>query len=85
MPGDPLHTVQYILDNAWPATLILDRLKSNWEDWSLHLTLIADEKGFTDWLHGFYPQPDANTDPKGNWVWLINDHSLKAFMLHHIS
>jgi hypothetical protein len=47
--------------------------------------LIADEKGFTDWLHGFYPQPDAATDPKGNRVWLINDRSLKAFMLRHVS
>ena len=80
-PDDPLHTVQYISDNAWPFTLILNQSKSNWEDWSLHLTLITNEKGFTDWLHGFYPQPNATTDPKANHVWLINDHSLKAFML----
>jgi len=81
VPGDPLHTVQYISDNAWPSTRILDQLKSNWEDWSLRLTLIADEKGFTDLLHGFYPQPDTKTDPKGNRIWLINDRSLKAFIL----
>ena len=80
-PGDPLHTVQYISDTAWPSSLILDRSKSNWEDWSLRLTLIADEKGFTDWLHGFYPQPSTATDPKGNRVWLVNDRSLKAFIL----
>jgi len=84
-PSDPLHTVQYISDNAWPSSLILDQSKSNWEDWSLRLTLIADEKGFTDWLHGFYPQPNATTDPKGNRVWVINDRSLKAFMLRHVS
>jgi hypothetical protein len=47
--------------------------------------LIVDEKGFTDWLHGYYPLPNATTDPKGNWVWLVNDHSLKVFMLHHVS
>ena len=28
-PSDPLHTVQYILDNTWPLSLILDQLKSN--------------------------------------------------------
>jgi hypothetical protein len=77
--------VQYISDNAWPSSLILDRSKSNWEDWSLRLMLIADEKGFTDWLHGLYPQPNVTTNPKGNWVWLINDRSLKAFMLCHVS
>ena len=84
-PGDPLHTVQYISDNAWPSSLILDRSKSNWEDWSLRLTLIVDERGFTDWLHGSYPLPNATTDPKGNRVWLVNGCSLKAFMLRHVS
>jgi hypothetical protein len=24
VPSDPLHTVQYISDNAWPSTLILN-------------------------------------------------------------
>jgi hypothetical protein len=51
----------------------------------LRLTLIADEKGFTNWLHGFYPQPNATSDPKDHQVWLINDHSLKVFMLCHVS
>jgi len=85
VPGDPLHTMQYILDNAWPLSLILNRSKSNWEDWSLCLTLIVDEKGFTDWLHSSYPLPNVTTDPKGNRVWLVNDRSLKAFMLQHVS
>jgi len=49
------------------------------------MTLIADCQGFTDWLHGFFSQPDVTADPKGHRIWQVNDRSLKAFMLQHIS
>ncbi len=84
-PGDPLPSVQFISDSSWPADLCLDRSKSNWEEWSLRLTLIADRHNFSDWLDGSFPQPDVTADPKGHRFWKANDRSFKAFMLQHIS
>jgi len=65
-PGDHFPTVQFIAETAWPKDLCLDRSKSNWEEWSLQMTLIADRHGFTDWLDGSFPQPDVTTDAKGH-------------------
>ena len=84
-PGEPFPTVQFISESAWPANLSLDRSKSNWEEWCLQMTLIADRHGFTDWLDGSFPQPDVTIDAKGHRAWKTNDRSLKAFMLQHIS
>ncbi len=49
------------------------------------MTLLADRQGFTDWLQGLFPQPDVTSDPKGHRIWQINDRSLKAFILQHVS
>jgi hypothetical protein len=84
-PGDPLLTLLFISDNNWPKDLCLDRSKSNWEEWSLRMTLIADRQGLADWLDGTFPQPDITTDPKGHRIWKVNDRSLKAFILQHVS
>jgi hypothetical protein len=83
--GDPLLTFVFISDNNWPADLCLDRSKSNWEEWSLHMTLLADRHGLADWLDGSFDQPDVTADPKGHRIWRTNDRSLKAFILQHIS
>jgi len=84
-PSDHFPTVQFIAETAWPKDLCLDRSKSNWEEWSLQMTLIADRHGSTDWLDGSFPQPDIMTDAKSHHAWKTNDQSLKAFMLQHIS
>ncbi|KAI9429979.1 hypothetical protein H4582DRAFT_2087783 [Lactarius indigo] len=31
-------------DSTWPADLILDRSKSNWEDWNLRLSYVVDRQ-----------------------------------------
>ena len=84
-PGNPLHTMQYISDTSWPANLQLNHSKSNWKERNLHLTLLINHQGFTNWLHGLYPQPDATKEPKGHHVWVVNDCSLKVFILQHVS
>ncbi|KAH9158589.1 hypothetical protein EDB89DRAFT_1917649 [Lactarius sanguifluus] len=30
-------------DSTWPTDLILDRSKSNWEDWNLHLSYVHQQ------------------------------------------
>jgi hypothetical protein len=72
-PSDHFPTVQFIVETAWPKDLCLDRSKSNWEEWSLQMTLIADRHSFTDWLDGSFPQPDVTTDAKGHHAWRTND------------
>lgn len=85
IPGDPLNTVQYITDPAWPADLRLDCSLCNWEEWSRRLKLICDGQGFTDWLDVAFIPPDATLDPRAHRVWTLNDRSLKSFILCHIS
>ena len=41
-PGEPFPTVQFISESTRLANLSLDRSKSNWEEWCLQMTLIAD-------------------------------------------
>jgi len=83
--GDPLNTVQYINDPAWPPDLRLDRANSNWKPWSHRLKIICDRQGFTDWLDESFPVPNPTTEPHASRVWTINDCSLKAFILGNIS
>lgn len=83
--GDPLNTVQYINDPAWPTDLRLDRSSYNWIEWSQRLKLICDRQGFTDWLDVTFPPPDPAAEPRAYRVWTINDRSLKAFILLNIS
>ena len=75
----------FISDNNWPKDLCLNHLKSNWEEWSLHMTLIANRHGLADWLDGSFLQPDVTTNPKGHHIWKVNDCSLKVFILQHVS
>ena len=82
--SDHFPSVQFISETAWPSNLCLNCSKSNWEEWSLQMSLIADRHGFTDWLDGSFPQPDVTIDAKGHRTWKTNDRSLKAFILQHI-
>ena len=83
--GDPLNTVQYINDPAWPSDLRLDWAQSNWKRWSHRLKIICDRQGFTDWLDESFPVPDPSAEPHASRVWTINNHLLKAFILDNIS
>jgi len=83
--GDPLNTMQYINDPAWPTDLRLDRSRCSWIEWSQRLKLICDRQGFTDWLDVAFPPPDPTTEPRAHRVWTVNDRSLKAFILQNIS
>ena len=73
-PGDVLLTERYFLDPSWPRTdVILDLSKSNWPEWNKRLTLAASRQGFSGWLNGTLPRPDANTSPKAHWIWNGSD------------
>src|SRR6267142_2302186 len=84
-PGDILLTEHYLSDNSWPSDLILDLDKSNWPEWSKHLTLLAIGQGFRGWLNGTLQCPDANTHARAHWIWRNNDDSMHAFILKNIS
>ena len=72
-------------DPNWPATLILDKGKSNWEEWDRHLRLIADQWGFGPYLNGTLACPDPKTEPGNAYGWTISDAALRAFILEHVS
>ena len=84
IPGDPLYTVQYCYDPAWPADLRLDPTLSNWAPWSRRLRLLCKRQGLGTWLEGPFSPPDANADPHAHRVWTINDQSLTAFILQNV-
>ena len=84
IPNDPLYTVQYINDPAWPADLHLDPSVSNWSEWSRRLRLLCRRQGLGIWLEGNFVPPDASTDACGHCVWTINDESIQAFILQHV-
>ena len=72
-------------DISWPADLILDWQKSNWQEWSRRLNIMVDKRAFTDWLDGGIPCPDATTHARACQIWKINDHALRTFMLKRVS
>jgi hypothetical protein len=75
--------VQYINDDSWPNDYELDI--ENWEKWSLRISLLADLQGFTAWLNGTLSQPNAATHANAHHIWAINDLSLRACILSHVS
>ena len=84
IPNDPLYTVQYINDPAWPAELRLDPSVSNWSEWSLRLRLLCKRQGLGIWLEGTFAPPDGSADACAHCVWTINDESIQAFILQHV-
>jgi hypothetical protein len=84
-PDDMMYTEKYINDNAWPADFELDINLGNWQLWRCRVGLLATRQGFNRWLNGTLAQPDKTTHPKAHHIWSVNDESLKAFLLSHIS
>src|SRR6266849_5256088 len=77
--------MQYINDNAWPADFKLDLDTSNWPSWHCKISLLTDCQGFTNWLDSSFARPDKITHAKAYHIWNVNDRSLKAIILSHIS
>ena len=75
----------FISDAAWPADLVLDRLKSNWEQWNRCLNLVVDQRHFSFYLDGTFSCPDEMAHPKAALNWKSNDRALRAFILEHVS
>ena len=50
IPNNPLYTVQYINDPAWPTELHLDPSILNWSEWSCCLRLLCKQQGLGVWL-----------------------------------
>jgi len=84
IPNDPLYTVQYINDPAWPAELCLDPSVLNWSEWSRRLRLLCKRQGLGVWLEGTFAPPNPISDTCGYCVWTINDNSIQAFILQHV-
>lgn len=73
-------------DPSWPADLILDcGRKSNWREWSRRLNIMVERQGFTDWLDGGIPCPDATTHARACEIWKIKDRALRTFILKRVS
>ena len=70
---------------SWPADLILDREKNNWQKWSRRLNIEVDKHAFTAWLNGSIPCPDATTHTRACQIWKTNDQTLRTFILKHVS
>ena len=83
--GDPLFTVQQVIDHSWPDSFVLDRDQANWNEWSLRLNLVCRQFCLSDWLDPSFVPPDVSVDPRGHRVYSLNDQSLMAFMLRRIS
>jgi len=83
--GDPLCSVVYVDDPAWPTELCLDRSLGNWNEWSHRLKLVCMGQSLAEWLDVTYNPPDPDVDPRAHRVWTLNDQSLSAFMLLHVS
>jgi hypothetical protein len=50
-------------------SLILDLTKSNWVEWSCHLTLLADRLLVFGHLNGTLARPDPAVDPTAHQIW----------------
>jgi hypothetical protein len=72
-------------DISWPADLILDRQKNNWQKWSRRLNIEVDKHLFRAWLNGSIPCPDSTTHATAYQIWKNNDHALRTFILEHVS
>ena len=72
-------------DSSWPPDLVLDRLKSNWNEWNRRLRIIVDQRGFGTYLNGTLTCPDTALYPQSASSWQNNNLALRGFILEHIS
>lgn len=70
---------------TWPADLILDQRKYNWEEWNWRLNLLVDQRHFSNYLNGSFPCPDPAVHTEAARNWKLNDRALRAFILLHVS
>jgi transposase InsO family protein len=84
-PGIVIQTQTFHSDSNWPATLILDKGKGNWEEWDRRLRLIVDQRGFGPYLNGTLACPDAKAHPGSAFSWTLSDAALRAFILEHVA
>src|SRR6266702_2634554 len=75
----------FISDAAWLADLVLDRLKSNWEQWNWRLNLVIDQRHFLFYLDGTFLCPNEMAHPKAALNWKSNNWALCMFILEHVS
>src|SRR6266702_5593005 len=75
----------FISDVAWLADLVLNCLKSNWEQWNWHLNLVVDQQHFSFYLDGTFLCSDKTAHPKAALNWKSNNWALCAFILEHVS
>ena len=75
----------FLPDPSWPADLILDGLKSNWEEWNRRLNFVVDQRNFSYYLDGTLLCPDAALHSKAARNWKSSDRALRAFIFEHIS
>ena len=83
--GDPLNTIQYINNPAWPAEFRLDRSLANWNEWSHRLKRLCKRQGFSAWLNMDFTPPHPISEARAHRIWTVNDESLSAFIMEHIS
>ena len=82
---DVIYERSFLPDPSWPADLLLDALKSNWEEWNRRLNFVVDQRNFSYYLDGTFLCPDATQHPKAACYWKSNDRALRSFILEHIS
>jgi hypothetical protein len=83
-PSGIILTERTLDRTSWPADLVLDLGKSNWMEWSRKLSLLALQQGFTPWLDGSLPCPDATLAPGANFIWKHNDDALQSFIQEYV-
>ena len=62
----------------WPTGLVLDWLKSNWEEWDRRLNTIVDQRYYGNYLDGTLRCPDSTTHPRSAINWNLNNRALRA-------
>ena len=74
-----------LYDPNWPTDLVLDWLKSNWQEWNRRPNIIVDQRYYGNYLDGTLRRPDSTTHPRSVINWDLKNRALRAFILEHIS
>jgi hypothetical protein len=80
-----IHALTFNSDSNWPADLILDSSKGNWQEWDRRIRTIVDQRGFCAYLNGTLPCPDETLHAAAAYSWSVSDQALCAFLLEHVS
>ena len=80
-----IHVQPFTTDSNWPADLILDRSKGNWQEWDRRINTVVDQRCYTNYLDGSFPCPNPATHAKAAVIWGMNNRALRSFLLEHVS